>query len=51
MLLLFWFLFLIVIMAFSEGVGKNFLDVCVCWDVSISFLELTDLQLWLCVKR
>lgn len=25
-------MFLIVIMAFSEGVGKNFLNVCVCWD-------------------
>lgn len=35
---------------FEEGVCKNLLDVYICWDINISFLEFTDLQLWLCVN-
>lgn len=44
------FLYLTVIMSFSEGVFKNLLDVSMCWDINISFLDFTNLQLWLYVK-
>lgn len=40
----FHFLYLIVIVAFTEGVCKNLLDVYICWDINILYLEFTHNQ-------